>query len=205
MGRPADQRQRGTALRTTRRRIIGALAVAAVLAGAGIAVLNHFVFPDSPTDSGTQKQINDYLARYQHGQQTGPDEITFLVGTFNEFVITFRRAAGMTGPDCPAGWLCLNDGADFGYPRARFQTCGGVLLSWWGWNDRAESADHELIPKDPISPEARAGTVAFIATPAQGTNPQDYRRLFTLDDRHRTIADLGSSRNAVDFVYRHCA
>jgi len=192
-------------LQTTRLRLAGALAVAVLLASAGIAGLHRFGFSDPPV-SRVQKQINDHLAKYRHGRQTGPAEITFLAGTYNEFVITFDRAAGAaSGPDCPDGWLCLYDSPDFGYPRVRFQTCGGVLLSWWGWNDRAESAEHKLIPRDPITPEARAGTVTLISTPAHGTNPQEYQRLFILDDRHRTIADLGFSRNAVDFVYRNCA
>jgi len=124
------------------------------------------------------------------------------------FVVVEQRAIGApSGPDCPAGSLCLYAGRNFAYPRAQLGSCGMTLLAPWGWQRRTEAVDDELAvnPGGSASTEARAGTVAFVQHLGSGSSSTDFTIVLTLDDERRVVADLGSARGAADYVYRYCA
>ncbi|MEV6969243.1 peptidase inhibitor family I36 protein [Hamadaea sp. NPDC051192] len=92
-----------------------------------------------------QRQVELQLKLYPGGEQTAANEVAYDNG---KFVITFAQPAdapdasgvGILGaPDCPSGWFCFYDYANYGYPRGKLSDCGAQDLSQYGWNDRAES------------------------------------------------------------------
>jgi hypothetical protein len=92
-----------------------------------------------------QRQVNLQLELYPGGVQTAANEVSYAGG---KFVITFAKpaaartssGAGILGsPDCPSGWFCFYDYANYGYPRGKLSDCGAQDLSQYGWSDRAES------------------------------------------------------------------
>ena len=124
------------------------------------------------------------------------------------FVVVEQRAIGApSGPDCPAGSLCLYAGRNFAYPRAQLGSCGMTLLAPWGWQRRTEAVDDELAinPRSSASKEAQAGAVALVQHVGSGTSSNDYTILLTIDHERRIVPDIGSARDATDYVYRYCA
>jgi hypothetical protein len=92
-----------------------------------------------------QRQVTLQLRLYPGGVQTAANEVSYNGG---KFVITFAQpnaarsalSVGILGsPDCPSGWFCFYDYANYGYPRGKLSDCGAQDLSQYGWNDRAES------------------------------------------------------------------
>lgn len=126
--------------------------------------------------------------------------------TATPFVVAQTRPNGApAGPDCPVGWLCLYAHPNFGYPRAQLGGCGITELAAWGWQRRTEAVDDALAINPFGSREARAGVVALVQRTGSGHSPNDLRLLLSLDQDHRTVADLGADRNTTDYVYRYCA
>jgi len=98
---------------------------------------------NSPTE--LQRQVRLQLDLYPGGVQTAANEVSYDGG---KFVITFAQPAGVHSasdmvllgePDCPSGWFCFYDYANYGYPRGKLSDCGAQDLWQYGWNDRAES------------------------------------------------------------------
>jgi len=171
---------------TVRSRLVTALAaVAAVVAGC----------------AGDTLAVRDRIAPHSAGP-------VLANAIARPFVVVQQRAIGApAGPDCPAGWLCLYASRNFGYPRAQLGSCGITLLAPWGWQRRTEAVDDELAinPRSSASKEAQAGAVALVQHVGSGTSSNDYTILLTIDHERRIVPDIGSARDATDYVYRYCA
>ncbi len=174
-------------------RVVGLLTVAAACAAA-------VTVPD--VESDTQQAIAAYLARYP-GEQTGRTEVTFnRDNPSQEFVVTFQRPAGQpSGPDCPQGWLCLYDGAYFGYPRARLRLCGYVELAPFGWQQRVDSVDDELI--DIPGVPAVVDKVWFMIHPPSGQKLTFAYIPFSVDGWWNKLLDT-PFKNQAEYLYRKC-
>lgn len=87
-----------------------------------------------------------YLAGHPGGKIVGANEISYDDG---RFVVTIapptNRPAQTDGyVDCPRGWFCFYDRADYGYPRGKLSSCGPQSLTYYGWQDRVESAYYNI-------------------------------------------------------------
>jgi hypothetical protein len=92
----------------------------------------------SPVSPG----VVSYLAEHPGGKLIGGNEISYDDG---RFVVTITPPEHINGyVDCPKGWFCFYDRADFGYPRGRLSSCYGQSLATWGWQDRVESAYYNI-------------------------------------------------------------
>jgi hypothetical protein len=122
--------------------------------------------------------------------------------TARPFAVAQTRPNGASaGYDCPVGRLCLYAGPNFGYPRAQLGSCGITELAAWGWQRRTEAVDNELAVNPFGSRQARAGVAAFVQRSGSADSSDDLRLLLSLDQDHRTMADLGAERNVTDYVY----
>lgn len=45
-------------------------------------------------------------------------------------------------PDCPRGWFCFYDYANYGYPRGKLSDCGAQDLGTWYWRNRTDSVQN---------------------------------------------------------------
>ncbi|WP_204009144.1 peptidase inhibitor family I36 protein [Virgisporangium aurantiacum] len=104
------------------------------------------------------------------------------------FAVTARRPAGAAaGRDCPAGWLCLYAGPDFGYPRAHLRPCGSVELAPYGWSHRVRSVHSNLT--DPADLAPPFDKVWFYMHPAPGEAVSIRHLLASVDGIWTSISD----------------
>src|SRR5262249_51077059 len=81
--------------------------------------------------------ITGYLATHPGATPFGDNEVAYLGGAV---VVTRNQTSGTpAGADCPAGWFCFYDRANFGYPRGRLSGCGYHDLGAWFWRTRIGS------------------------------------------------------------------
>lgn len=139
---------------------------------------------------GVQAQIDAYLAAAPTGVQINASEISFHNGSI---VVTFSRTttASLTA-DCPYNWFCLYDGVNFGYPRARFSSCGWQDLYDWNWHDRTESVYYNM----------PSGWVSFINHIGVGHSADV--PIFSISTTKRSIIDVTPYRNTADHIMRYC-
>ncbi|MGI5183061.1 peptidase inhibitor family I36 protein [Dactylosporangium sp. CA-152071] len=128
-----------------------------------------------------------YLAEHPGGTVVGANEISYDGG---RFVVTLAPPAPSPEHvdayvDCPSGWFCFYDRADFGYPRGKLSSCGWQSLATYGWQDRVESAYYNL----------SRGSVQFFD---YGTG------LFSVGVGYRSIDFVGGATNRATDVYRYC-
>jgi hypothetical protein len=85
-----------------------------------------------------QAQIDRQLLQVAGGEQINSHEVAYNDG---KFVVGFEPPGhrDAAAADCPAGWICIYERRNYGWPRARLNACAWSDLGWWDWNDRVES------------------------------------------------------------------
>jgi hypothetical protein len=160
-----------------------------LLAMLALATAPVAVAPGTATAAPVQHSVDAYLASHPGGHQIGATEVEYGNGAFIVTVVPSTPRIAAAAPDCPAGWFCFYDGANFGYPRGKLSDCGWQDLGTWGWRNRTDSVQYNL----------STGSVVFInETGATDTS------LFSVGTTKRTIADVSPNRNQADYVYRYC-
>ncbi|MEN3537848.1 peptidase inhibitor family I36 protein [Microbispora sp. ZYX-F-249] len=147
------------------------------------------------SDAELREQVALQLKIAPGGIQTSRNEVSYDNG---RFVVTYalpqQVAAGTA--DCPSGWFCFYDGANFGYPRGKLSSCWWQDLATYGWSDRTSSVDN-----------GDTNAIGYInhddgGNPANGHSDDD--PLFW-DQWNESIAYLAPDHNnKADHVYRYC-
>jgi hypothetical protein len=173
------------------------LVVAMTMSPVGVATAAHHAPPASPddpllhrqarTDEELKRQIELQLKLAPGGKQTAVNEVSYADG---KFVVTFALPSSSgsfttaAAADCPVGWFCFYDGANFGYPRGKLSDCGWQDLANWGWQDRTSSVHNNRGPR------------------------VDYINFFDVflfaNTNGQAIASLGSNNNKADHVRLYC-
>jgi hypothetical protein len=128
-----------------------------------------------------------YLRAHPGGVRISDRDIAYGGGAFIVTVTRDPDVQALDTADCPSGWFCFYDGANFTYPRGRLSSCGWQDLGTWGWRNRAESAHYNL----------STGTVGFLNEAGTADT-----LLFTVSASKRTVADVGTAGNKADYVSR---
>jgi hypothetical protein len=135
-----------------------------------------------------QAQVDLQLSVAPGGKQTAPNEVTYADG---RFVVTFTKP-GQVQPlaaDCPGGWFCFYEHANFGYPRGRLSDQGWQDLATFSWHDRTDSVHNNsntAVDFDNHTVGGHENDVFLFCVPAFGRD-----------------ADVAPHRNRADHVYRY--
>jgi hypothetical protein len=98
------------------------------------------------------------------------------------------------GLDCPSGWICFYDQANYGYPRGRLSDCGRQDLTNWGWSERIDS----------VAFNAAFGSVSFYSKGVEALTHSDDELLFSLSPANRTIPNVAPFLNRAAYLHRIC-
>ncbi|GAA4717417.1 hypothetical protein Prum_020190 [Phytohabitans rumicis] len=150
-----------------------------------LAAVSAVVTIAAPAGAGAvQERIDRYLIDNPGGIQVSATDIAY-----GDLIVTVVRSAAAGVPDCPSGWFCFYDGANYTYPRGKLSDCGPQDLGTWNWRNRVASVDYQ----------SSTGSVTFInETGATDT------ALFTASTSRRRIPDVAPNRDKADYVYRSC-
>jgi hypothetical protein len=171
---------------------LAVIAAALVVASAGLPTAGAATRP-THSPAGTSTAAAGYLAAHPGGQVLNNNEVAYHHGTATLIVTVTRPIGPQLWPDCPYGWYCFYEYTNYGYPRGRLSDCGWQDLSWWGWQDRTESAYYNL----------NNGQTVFIHHTPGTSRAYDYR-IFTISVLTRGIPDVAPYRDMADYVYRYC-
>lgn len=152
-----------------------------------LAIVVALPRPAAAAAAQTQEKVDAYLAAYPGGRQINATEVEYGDGVFIVDVVPAPNAAEGS-PDCPSGWFCFYDYANFGYPRGKLSDCGLQDLNDWGWKDRIDSVDYAM----------STGSVTFADG---GSTPVS---LFSVSTTNRTMSTVDPHRNQADYAYRYC-
>ncbi|MER5418729.1 peptidase inhibitor family I36 protein [Streptosporangium roseum] len=136
-----------------------------------------------------QEQVDLQLRLYPGGKQINDHEVAYDGG---KFVITFAQPGRqlLASPDCPSGWFCFYDYANYGYPRGKLSDCGWQDLSAYGWHDRTSSVHNRT-----------SSTVAYDNHTVGGHDNDEY--MFS-NFSGQASSLFASQSNKADHVYRYC-
>ncbi|WP_242614072.1 peptidase inhibitor family I36 protein [Actinomadura roseirufa] len=95
--------------------------------------------PPTPVQPGVQVQIDDQLAKFPGGAQTGANEVSYRDGR-----VTLTIPADMAAADpCATGAYCFYDGKDFTGRKLTFRDCGKTglwqFLTDYGFGNKTSS------------------------------------------------------------------
>jgi hypothetical protein len=141
-----------------------------------------------------RQQVQLQLQLFPGGVQIDENEVAYQGGAF---VMTFALPEQAIRPrataDCPSGWFCFYDHANFGYPRGKLSDHGWQDLGPFGWSDRTESVHNNTTTRVEFDNHVDFGD------PANG-HTFDELDIFGAD-AHTTLSTV-SRPNTADHVFR---
>jgi hypothetical protein len=180
---------------------VGALAVATPVSAhtdaraAGTALLSR----QATSQSELRQQVTMQLKLYPGGKQVADNEVSYDGGKVTVSFAKPGTAQPLAGAECPSGYVCVYEYANYGYPRLKLDQGLGWYDLYYSpaghWNDRASSVHNNL--------DCANGWAQFQNHAAGHSDHSSDQVLFELD-HWRALPTLGANDNKVDHVVVLC-